>query len=429
MIKRTPYDVMVAGGGLSGLAAALFAARAGKKTLLVTRGSGVLAIGGGTIDVLGYRPDGAPLAVPFDGFSDLPPRHPYSLVGTETVRAALDAFLELCEEGGWPYLCNAGRNTRVITALGTTKPSYLVPHTMTMHGVAEASNVFVAGVEGLKDFSPALVAQGLSGRKAFADKNIMPVLLQSPFSLQRDLATLDLARYLDTAEGVQWLCRSLNKHIVRGVPGTVLLPAILGTAANRNIHEAIKNGTGHTVNEIAGLPPAVTGLRLHALLLHLLKRYGVELIEQSSITGSVVENGHCAALVTTNNGQERRYAARSFIIATGGVLGEGFQTSPNRAWEPLFNIELPLNPSSPEWSQPNAYPNCRRTDGTARPAHGFALLGPEVDTLLRPLDAKGSPVCDNVFFIGKTLGGYDHAAEKSGNGVALSTAYFAATHA
>ena len=41
----------------------------------------------------------------------------------------------------------------------------------------------------------------------------------------------------------------------------------------------------------------------------------------------------------------------------------------------------------------------------------------------------GNPLCGNVFFIGKTLGGYDHAAEKSGNGVALSTALFAAMNA
>ena len=111
------------------------------------------------------------------------------------------------------------------------------------------------------------------------------------------------------------------------------------------------------------------------------------------------------------------------------MLSEGFATEPERAWEPIFNIDLPLNPSSPEWSLPEAYPACRQTPGTPRPSHGFALLGPDVDAKLRPLGKDGNPLCDNVFFIGKTLGGYDHAAEKSGNGVALSTALFAAMNA
>lgn len=74
-------------------------------------------------------------------------------------------------------------------------------------------------------------------------------------------------------------------------------------------------------------------------------------------------------------------------------------------------------------------PACRQTPGTPRPSHGFALLGPDVDAKLRPLGKDGNPLCGNVFFIGKTLGGYDHAAEKSGNGVALSTALFAAMNA
>ncbi|MFR6517762.1 MAG: hypothetical protein ACLUPV_00115 [Bilophila wadsworthia] len=46
---------------------------------------------------------------------------------------------------------------------------------------------------------------------------------------------------------------------MRGVPGAVFVPAILGTAANNDVHNAIKDRTGHIVNEISSLPPAVTG--------------------------------------------------------------------------------------------------------------------------------------------------------------------------
>lgn len=190
-------------------------------------------------------------------------------------------------------------------------------------------NIFIAGVEGLKDFSPALAAQGLATRKGYIGKNIVPVILPSPFPLQRDLSTLDLARYLDTPEGILWLSKSLNKYIVRGVPGAVFVPAILGTAANNDVHNAIKDRTGHIVNEISSLPPAVTGLRLHALLLRLLKKYDVDLIEQSTITGAVVENGRCAALITTNNGRSAAMRRVPSSSPRAACSAKGSPSNPN----------------------------------------------------------------------------------------------------
>lgn len=424
MNTRTTYDVLVAGEGFSGLCAAIFAARAGKRVLIITRGAGVLAIGGGSIDVLGTDTDGHALHFPFDGLASLPPRHPYSLVGEQTVHKALEAFLELCQEEGYPYVRSDKGNMRLITALGTTKPSYMVPRTLDMHGIEAAETIYVVGVEGLKDFSPKLVVEGLSDRSLCSGKKLIPLTLPSPFRLQRDLGTLDLARHLDSQEGIDWLVRELLAAIGPSSTNTsaVLIPPILGTKPDYIAHEAVEQRIGMKTCEIVALAPAVTGLRLYTMLTNLLRKYGVDVIEQAELTGSVVKDGRCEALLTRSGGRERHYAAKSFIIATGGVLGEGFKTTPDRAWEPIFNLDLPLVPCSPEWSQAELFP-------AAPLRHGFALLGPHVDSKLRPLAADGSPLCSNVAFIGKTLGGYDHATEKSGNGVALATAWFAALNA
>ena len=59
----------------------------------------------------------------------------------------------------------------------------------------------------------------------------------------------------------------------------------------------------------------------------------------------------------------------------------------------------------------------------------FAKFGVQVDAKLRPVDATGKLLLENVYIAGKTLAGYDYCSEKSGNGVALATAYQAGSEA
>ena len=206
--------------------------------------------------------------------------------------------------------------------------------------------------------------------------------------------------------------------------------AIYASRANLQpiLYEGIEPGgqltTTTEIENFPGYPDGVDGNRMMADLRRQAERFGADL-RTGTVTKIDLSSRPFHAIVDGT----AELAAEAVIIATGGVLGEGFAIEPERAWEPIFNIDLPLNPSSPEWSLPEAYPACRQTPGTPRPSHGFALLGPDVDAKLRPLGKDGNPLCGNVFFIGKTLGGYDHAAEKSGNGVALSTALFAAMNA
>ena len=93
-------DVIVIGGGIAGLFAAITAARRGKQVLLMTKGVGALAIAGGTVDVYGYDAGGAPVRNPAAALTELGPEHPYARVGRENVIQAMQAFLELLEARG-----------------------------------------------------------------------------------------------------------------------------------------------------------------------------------------------------------------------------------------------------------------------------------------------------------------------------------------
>lgn len=429
------YDILVVGAGFAGSMAALFAAQAGKSTLLITRGAGALTIGGGTVDVLGYLSDGSSLsragyAGPFDALEHaaLPDSHPYRLVGTNTVRAACDAFMTLCSNFGYPYTRNGESNTQLATSIGTLKPSLLVPASMSMEHVAKARHVGIVGVVGLKDFYPHLLAHGLARRPAYQGKTLTPVTVDCPFDLSRpvrDVSVLDVARFLDSPEGQQWFIDRLNRLLntdLQGVreSGVLLLPPILGSTPSFRVREHIEHTLGVPVYETVVAPPGITGWRLNSLVRAGLRQTGVALVEQAQVTRAVIEGARCTGVVTSMNGRERVYTARAVIVATGGLYGEGITVTPTSSRETLFGFELDSNPTQQSWSADRAFSSS---------SHGFANVGVAVNARLNPMQADGSALYDNVFFIGRTLGNYDHAIEKSGNGVALATAFAAVNNA
>ena len=67
MNKRNS-DVLVIGAGMSGLVAALAAARRGRKVTVLSRGVGALAIGSGCVDVLGYVNGQAVISHQYDAY-------------------------------------------------------------------------------------------------------------------------------------------------------------------------------------------------------------------------------------------------------------------------------------------------------------------------------------------------------------------------
>ncbi|HWQ62350.1 MAG TPA: anaerobic glycerol-3-phosphate dehydrogenase subunit GlpB [Negativicutes bacterium] len=412
------YDVIVVGAGLAGLIAAAAAAGDGARVLLAAKGAGAITVGGGTIDILGYGDDGRPVADPAAAIAALPDSHPYGKLGLPAVQAATDFFLTLCAEAGYPYCGSLAANRWLPTAAGTLKPACFVPKTMNTADAAVADSVVILGFAGLRDYRPEVIVQGLSRRPGFRQKHFSVVTIDGGFTSGRDATALDVARWLDSGAGRAECREQLAKRIPAG--RLVLLPPVLGTRPDYTVWEEFEQAAGCRLLELAGIPPAVTGFRLRSLLLAFLRRRGVAILEQASVTGAVVANGRCQAVVTGQPDRERQYRASAYVFATGGFLGGGLVASAGAARESVFSLPLTVPSDQLAWSNP------RLLSVAAQP---FARFGVETDRDLRPLDAAGRVVLDNVHFAGAILAGCDHSQEKSGNGVAVVSGYCAGTAA
>ena len=88
------------------------------------------------------------------------------------------------------------------------------------------------------------------------------------------------------------------------------------------------------------------------------------------------------------------------------------------AWESIFSLPIDMPENTEEWSSPDIFGNSL-----------FARMGVKANEELKPVDAEGNIILNNVRFAGRILGGYDFASEKSGHGVALATGWYAGTQA
>ena len=408
---------------MAGLMAAIVACSRGKRVTLLSRGCGSLSIGSGCVDVLGYA-NGRPVeGNPLDALDALPERHPYRLVGRDGVAQALALLRDVCARHGAPLESSAGGNRRVPTILGTLKPTWLTLPSGRGELLEKAGSALVVSVDGLKDSHPALATAQLRRYPHLAGISWHEAHLENPIpGAHRNLSPLDIARYVESPEGVSWLTAGLRKALRAAPADVVLLPPVcgLGDAA----WQAVSAAVPVPLIEMPTLPPGVGGLRLYTALKDELREHDVDMVENARITGADCDGRRCAALVAETACGLRRFAARAFVMATGGFMGGGILSSPGEAREAVFGLPVlqadgaPLPRRPEDWSDRDIFGK-----------HAFASAGVMVDAAMSPQRLDGMPALDNVFFAGRSVGGYDFASEKSGNGVAVATAWRAALSA
>lgn len=388
------YDSIIIGAGLSALFAADLLQKQGKSVAVIAKGFGGVYSSSGCVDLLGYIGSDAS-----NDIARLPESHPYTIVGQESVFAAINQFKELTTEVDLPYNGRVSENKYFPTAVGSLRPTCLYPENVDKN-IFTASDIVVVGIDECIDFHAKLFAETL--QKSLVDATITYEYTQLGYDGARQLNSYDVANYLERKDVADILLAQLAKFNVSGK--LLVLPAVLGLDKHEDLHARIEKECNCRVMEIPTLPPSVAGMRLYNALASHLKASGVKMllgheVKQASYDGDRVKS----VFIEMVNGKPKEYAADDFILATGGVLSGGIIVYPEGNKEPIF--DLTVEGDAPLLS-----------DAFSHDGQNLSKLGVSVSN-----DMKNT--YSNLYVIGAMLKGYDPFVEKSGGGVALATAY------
>ena len=417
------FDVAVVGSGLTALVAARALQKSGRQPVLIWPGLSSLYFVYATIDVLGYADATStePVERPDDGVASLiarDPSHPYARAGLPALREGTALLLDWLREAGFRWQGSLGENYLLPTAIGTPKPSCLVPDSMAAGDLRRPDPIVLCGFQGYEDFSPELATSNLSRSWGGAGRSVRAIRVLLPgFEPGRLFTSIDVARALEDAT----LRREVASRIQQQVAADgvrIGMPAVLGLTHDADVHQRFQDEVGHPVFEIPTLPPSVLGLRLFDRLRKHLQETGVEMIWAAPAHAAEVADGRCRRIVLKSAGREQPIDARAYVLALEDAVDGAMRAGVHAVLDPFFHQVLARSAVPTE-----------RTDESPFKPQPFAKVGYAVSDRLQPIGNDGRPLAGNVFVAGGSIAGYDPVAQKSRGGLAIATGYRAATEA
>ncbi|MDO4612634.1 MAG: glycerol-3-phosphate dehydrogenase subunit GlpB [Actinomycetaceae bacterium] len=401
---------LVIGSGLAGLVAALRLDEAGHDVTVLTMGMGGLQLSQGTVDILGYSPER--VANPIAALGDVDESHPYRKLGEQTVRESVTWLKTLLGED---YLVgDIEANVVLPSVVGALRPTALYQPQMAAGVLKADTDYTIVGIKQYKDFYPELIAGNLARQELPGGGKVTARAAWIDFEVrsgEADASALTLARALDRDEMIGKFAWALSK-----VPGEgpIGVPAILGYR-RLDVAKEVSRRLGREVFEIPGLPPSIPGMRLNEALRRILLDRRIRLIQGAQAIGFTTSGGKIASVRTHAAGRDVDYAADVIVYAAGGFESGALEmTSYGEIRETLFDLPLVLPEGSPVhgdyWGDPQP----------------LFLVGVTTDDAMRPVGTDGKPVYDNLTVAGSLLAGSTRWEEKSGEGIAIASAWVAA---
>ncbi|WP_457551442.1 glycerol-3-phosphate dehydrogenase subunit GlpB [Desulfobacula sp.] len=414
--KNKECDILVIGAGLAGMVAAARASELGLKTIQAGNSS-VLLFASGLFDLLGVYPieSGKIVIDPYSEIKTLQsdhPEHPYSKINQRQIKNSFEFVMNFLNSAGLHYHLpdpeNGPDNKRMLTSVGTFKPSYMVPETFLKGCDLEKRNPLIVDFKGLRGFSAKQVAASLETK----DKTPFTMSIELPENTG-ELNPVHLAKSFENKAFIQKLSEKILGF--SGKADLVGMPAICGIPNSLEIVQEIETKIGMDIFEIPGMPPSIPGLRLKNAFEKKLISLNATFLSNAKIVFQAMEKENFI-LNAINDNFETRIKARGVILATGRFPGGGLFAKRNIILEPIFNLPVFQPETRDLWHQLNFL------DPKGHPINQAGL---ETDDRFRPLNKTGKKAFENLYAAGSILAHNDWVRLKSGAGVSCVSAYTA----
>ncbi len=403
------YDVVIIGGGLSGLTCGIRLQEAGKNCAIISTGQSALHFSSGAFDFLNKLPDGTRVMHPLDAIKRLGGNHPYRKIGEEKIREYVADVQDWFGKSGIVLHGDVEKNHYCLSPIGIIKSAWLSFDDFEPLETADAfpyKRVAVANFAGFIDFYPRFIADALAEKGVECRIEILNIpAVEKLRTNPTEMRSANIARVFDSEaqlENLLTLINDLSEEV-----DAVILPAVFGLSSVYPL-EYIRKYSEKPVFFISPVPPSVPGIRVQ-------KRLQERFVELGGtfFLGDTVEkaffDGDTVIGITTNNHSDIQFYAEQYVLASGSFFSKGIISRSNEIYEPVLNADVEYDSQRDNWFCKNVFD-----------VQPYMSYGVKTDTGFHPL-RDGVPV-RNMFAIGSVLSGYNPLEEGCGSGVAILTA-------